>query len=664
MMSARFSRGTLVQGIALALMLASGSLRADSFFDSVVFDTSGALPPHMTNTQAFSFFLDTHPDVFAHEKAVVLACGPSNVADGAALFARRLDDDSDDVLRIFDAALAQVVHGCSAGDDSAIASGLASLKSVCGDTGNPGMWLAYALCLANVDIFQIGRSKYRGSPMKDVAMQAVRRAAELDARYPHRGFALSLQSLLEYMALYPAYKPFCTEMRAPSPPRRAPSLEYMNGMLVIRAAHPLAGRRFLAAAFARRVWLLNLDEWRIVARADNVDSYCLAGDGSLLAARVDGALLAWRGADGGVAAHVPRVATWDIVGDGSLAAIANHFAPLNAYDIDLVRLDGGAVAATLARRFNHDVTVRDVAVSRDGAFAAVYYWLAGRDGGVDVWNLRSGVRVGTMAYPGGRSVGFSPDSRRLMCGMQDGSYRFLDMHHARSAPEAVFGTNCADIVVTPRRDAPRSAFLSGGATFICWSAEKSDCDGFDVYNLEDHGHLVATQQPTNGFDGVAIAEDGGRLAAWCGTRLVFWQADNLAAPAFETTLAARVTAAACAPAAPLLAAATDDGLVHVWCLGGDEPRPLVPLATGDHGISSLSFEHEARWLVAHNASNVQVYVALLRQGGMFDSSPVVGWNPLTTPRIGVPQATATNVLPAAPTTTNSPAAMDARPRSQ
>jgi hypothetical protein len=423
----------------------------------------------------------------------------------------------------------------------------------------------------------------------------------------------------------------------------------MNGMLVVRAIHPLAGRGCLAAALGRRVWLLNLDTWRIVARVDNVDSYSLAADGGLLAARVGGSLMAWHAGDGRVATRVPRVAMWDIVGDGSLACVANPFAPLNSYDIDLVRLDGGPTPATLARQFDQDITVREVVVTRNGAYAAVDYQPADHEGMVDVWDIARGVRIGTRPHPRGRLVRFSPDGRYLMQDAPKGACHFLDMNRMQAASEAAWLSNQADIVVMPETDAPHGAFLAGGALFLCWSSTHSACDGFDLFDLPAGGIRVATQHPANGFDGLSVAEDGTGMVTWRNASLAFWRVDGGSVqPVCETSLPARVTAAVCAPAAPLVAAATDDGLLHVWRLDGAQPRPLGPLATGDRGITLLAFENQARWLVAHNASNQQVYVAQLRQGGMFNRAGVIGWEPLAAPRIGVAQTVTAPAPPPGP----------------
>lgn len=592
------------------------------------FDTCGVAVPVGSNETVAAEFLDMYPDIFVHAQAVQTLYEAAPSVAWLRWYENRLRAAASPV-REFDFSVCQIVQGAMTNDVKLLNDGLNALKALCERSEHAGMWLAYAVYLAHVDVAQFGRSPHSMSPMKAAVTQAVMRAMAAQDVYPQRGFPLSLSAALVYLSGFPAYAPWCAALQAQPPPPPA-AVEYWNGLLCVRGTRPAAGASALAAALVASVYVVECNGWRTSLQVPSYDDYSFAAGGSVLAVRRGGAGYLYRARDGRLAARVPRVAQWEFTADNSIAAVRNALTPPGSYDIELIDLRTGASRASLYREFAMEVRVQRVAVARDGRHAAVQYRLDNGACDVDVWDLDSGTVRGTLANRGGLPVGFTPDGLRLVRSLSPTEYA-LDTLAGVSAdtPEQV----APAVRINTRLMLERYVFLRAGAALLCWSQRRSACDAWALCEAEQAGTMLAARAPEGGFAGIVAVKNGAWFATWRDATIDVWSLAFGTRPRLVKTLTlpGTVRAVALSAHAPLLAAADARGVLQVWHLDPAGVQAWPAWATGDAGIEWLAFDLASAALYAHGRSNQIIYIAPLQAGGLLDSRTVTGWNPMTRP---------------------------------
>ncbi|GEM_PF-2250266 len=633
----------------LGLACACGPSAAALFLEPLLAEP---LPPACTTTQ-LAGALDAEPDALLHARLIthyVLTNATPALLD--FFVARNNDDAFDGSLRQYDLALAQTLTGIRMDNQDLVSRGVDALASRCQKSANAAFWLTYGLCLAQVDLDVIGRSRFTMSPMKETAMQAVTRAIELQLRFPQRGFGPALQQALTCFAAYPVYEKFSAQVRAQNLPAMTPA-EYWNGMLLLRGEDPQLGYDALVARTARTAYLLNFATWSCVLHLQDFDEYGMCANGTLLAVRQSGALPVYATRTGKRVARLPRVQEWTVAADSSIGVIRNPGTPASVYDFDVADFSAGEVLATLYRAFARAVRIYGVAITRDYALAAVHYQLPPDVARVDVWDVRTSRLLGTLTNPGGLPVSWSPDNHTLVRSATPTEYSLCNVRVLTGASESPYPPAKQEPRLRLPQPYPRAAFLQKGAALLCWNDERSGCDGFGLYDTASGTVLV---QSSNQWDGLAVVDDGSWFAVWRGTELRLYAARPAArgTVAFSTNLPAPVATAALARNGDMLAAATCAGVVYQWCLDGADRLALAPLVTHDLALSLLTYEEENRFVAAHSPSSQCVYVAALQAGGMFDKFSVLGWVPMTQPPLDVQTLLrpsvrrATRTIPATP----------------
>jgi hypothetical protein len=641
---------TARRGVALLIVLllaCAGRCAAASFLDALYPEPAPAVP---TTPARLAAALDAAPDVLRHTQ-LLLQFGASNELPAlVALLAARADAAVfDGALRQYDLAFAQVLAGMHADDQDLVSSGVDALAGVCRKNNNAAMWLCYGLCLAQVDIAVLGRSRFTMSPMKDAAMQAVLRAVELQQRFPQRGFVPLLTRAAACFAAYPVYEKFCAQLRTQRVPA-APPVEYWNGLLLLRGDEPQLGYDALAARTAHHAYLLNFATWHCVLHLQDFDDYGMCANGTLLAVRQSGALPIYATRTGKRVARLPRVQEWTVAADSSIGVIRNPGTPATVYDFDIADFSSGDALATLYRAFTRAVRVYGVAVTRDYTLAAVHYQLPPDVALIDVWDVRTGRLLGTLTNPGELPVSWSPDNRTLVRSVTPREYALCNVRVLSGAVESPYPPARQEPRLQLPQTYPRAAFVQNGAALLCWNDEYRGCDGFGLYDTVT-GAVLA--QSSNAWDGLAVVDDGPWFAVWRGAELQLFAAQPAARGTLMlvTNVAAPITAVALANNGAMLAVATRAGTVYQWCLESDELLALAPLHTQDAGLSLVAFEEENRYVAAHSTSSQCMYVAALAAGGMFDTFSVLGWAPMTDPPLELQtlvRPTARRTAPRAP----------------
>jgi len=616
--------------VALVLACAGGSGAAASFLEPLL---SEPLAPVVTTAQ-LAGVLDADPDALLHARRITHCILTNDMPALLDFFVARNNDDAlDGSLRHYDLALAQILTGIRTDNQDLVGRGVDALASVCHKSDNAVFWLTYGLCVAQVDIDVIGRSRFTMSPMKETAMQAVTRAIELQLRFPQRGFGPTFQRAVTCFAAYPVYEKFTAQLRTRVLPALTPA-EYWNGLLLVRGDEPQLGYDALVARSARTAYLLNFATWSCVLHLQGFDEYGMCANGTLLAVRQSGALPVYATRTGKRVARLPRVQEWTVAADSSIGVIRNPGTPDSVYDFDVADFSSGDVLATLYRAFNRAVRVYGVAITRDYALAAVHYQLPPDVARVDVWDVRTGSLLGTLTNPGGLPISWSPDNHTLVRSVTPTEYALCNVRVLTGATESPYPPAKQEPRLHLPQPFPRAAFLQKGAALLCWNDEHSGCDGFGLYDTASGTALV---QSSNQWDGIMVMDDGPWFVVWRGTALRLYAARPAArgTVVFSTNLPAAVTTAALAHNGDMLAAATRAGVVYQWCLNGDARLALAPLATHDPGLALLAYEEENRYVAAHSSSSQYVYVAALQAGGMFDDFSVLGWVPMTQPPLDV-----------------------------
>lgn len=592
------------------------------------FDTCGVAIPVGSNEAFVAEFLDMYPDIFVHAQAVqTLYEAAPNVA-WLRWYENRLRAAASPV-REFDLSVCQIVQGAMTNNVKLLNDGLNALKALCERCDHAGMWLAYAVYLAHVDVAQFGRSPHSMSPMKAAVTQAVTRAMAVQDMYPQRGFPVSLNAALAYLTGFPAYAPWCAALQAQSPSPPA-AVQYWNGLLCVRGTRPAAGASAVAAALVAKVYVVDCESWRTSLQLPACDDYSFAAGGSILAVRRSGAAYLYRARDGALAARVPRVAQWEFTADNTIAAVRNALTPPGSYDIELIDLRTGASRGSLYRECAMDVRVQRVAVVRDGRYAAVQYRLDNGASEVDVWDVESGVLRGTLANRGGLPVGFTPDGLRLVRSLSPTEYALDTLAGIRAGtPEQV----APAVRINTRLMLERYVFLRDGAALLCWSQRRGACDAWALCQAEQAGTMLAARAPEGGFAGIVAVKNGAWFATWRDATIDVWSLALGTRPRLMKTLTlpGTVRAVALSAHAPLLAAADARGVLQMWYLDSAGLQAWPAWATGDTGIEWLAFDLASAALYAHGCSNQTIYIAPLQAGGLLDSRAVTGWSPMTRP---------------------------------
>lgn len=592
------------------------------------FDTCGVAIPAGSNETVAAEFLDMYPDIFIHAQAVqTLYEAAPNVA-WLRWYETRLRAAASPV-REFDLSVCQIVHGAATNDVKLLNDGLNALKALCERSDHAGMWLAYAVYLAHVDVAQFGRSPHSMSPMKAAVTQAVTRAMAAQDMYPQRGFPLSLSAALAYLSGFPAYAPWCAAVQAHPPPPPA-ALQYWNGLLCVRGTRPCAGASALAAALVAQVFVIECDSWRTPVQVPSYDDYHFVAGGAILAVRRGGAGYLYRARDGRLAARIPRVAQWEFTADTTIAAVRNALTPPRSYDIELIDLRTGASRGSLYRECATEVRVQRVAVARDGRHAAVQYRCGNGACEVDVWEVDSGTLRGTLANRGCLPVGFTPDGSRLVRSLSPTEY-VLETLAGVSAdmPDQV----APAVRINTRLMLERYVFMREGAALLCWSQRRGACDAWALCAAQQDGTMLAARAPEGGFAGLVAKKNGAWFATWRDATLDVWSLALGTRPRLMKTLTVpgTVRAVALSAHAPLLAAADARGVLQVWHLDPTGLQAWPAWATGDPSIEWLAFDLASAALYAHGRSNQMIYIAPLQAGGLLDSRTVTGWHPMTRP---------------------------------
>ncbi len=617
--------------VLLGLACACGPGAAAAFLEPLLTEP---LPPAFTRTQ-LAGALDAAPDALLHARLItryVLTNGTPALLD---FFVARSDDGDalDGSLRHYDLALAQTLTGIRTDNQDLVSRGVDALASLCQKSDNAVFWLTYGLCVAQVDLDVLGRSRFTMSPMKETAMQALTRALELQLRFPQRGFGPTAERAIACCAAYPVYEKFAAQLRSRVMPATTP-VEYWNGLLLLRGDEPQFGYDALVARTARTAFLLNFATWSCVLHLQGFDEYGLCANGTLLAVRQSGALPVYATRTGKRVARLPRVQEWTVAADSSIGVIRNPGTPASVYDFDVADFASGEVLATLYRAFARAVRVYGVAITRDYALAAVHYQLPPDAAGVDIWDVRTARLLGTLANPGGLPVCWSPDNHTLVRSATPTEYCLCNVRVLTGASESPYPPGKHEPRLRLPQPYPRAAFLQKGAALLCWSDERSGCDGFALYDTATGAALV---QSSNQWDGIMVVDDGPWFVVWRGAALRLYAVRPTArgTVALSTNLPAPITAATLAHNGDMLAVATRAGAVHQWCLNGDDRLAFAPLATHDPALTVLAYEEENRFLAAHSSSSQCMYVAALQAGGMFDDFSVLGWAPMTQPPLDV-----------------------------
>jgi len=638
--------------VVIGMVIAAHAVRAQhgAALAGMQFDTCGAGVPLGSNESAVAEFLDTYPDIFIHAQAVREVYQHAPDAAWLRLYESRARAAAD-AVREFDLRLCQIVHGLHTNDLKLINDGLNGLKTLCERTDHAGMWLAYSVYLAHVDVVQFGRSPHSMSPMKAAVTQAVMRALAAHDEYPQRAFPASLQHALAYLEAYPAYAPFRADAQAQA---GAPAavVQYWNGLLCLRGTRPAAGAAALAAALISSVYVIDCSGWQTPLHVPSFEEYAFAVNGTIFTIRRSGAGYLYRARDGALVARVPRVAQWELTANSSIAAVRNALTPPGSYDVELIDLRTGAARAALYRDCAADLRVQRVAVAPDRSHAAVQYRLDDGACDVDVWRIEGPLLRGTLANRGGLLAGFTPDSARLVRSLSASEYALdaLDSLSSDPAYSAAPGMRIATRVLLERY-----LFLRNGAAMLCWSQRRSPCDAWALCDTQRDGAILAARAPKGGYDGIAALRDGAWFATWHKAAIDVWTLAHGTRPRLMTTLTlpAAIRALAFSTHAPLMAAADARGMLRVWHLDPSGLQAWPAWATDDGGIDWLAFDLASAALYAHNRSNQVVYVAPLQAGGLLDSRTVTGWNPMTRPllrRSAAPQPAVSARAPHVPAT--------------
>jgi WD40 repeat protein len=195
-------------------------------------------------------------------------------------------------------------------------------------------------------------------------------------------------------------------------------------------------------------------------------------------------------------------------------------------------------------------------------------------------------------------LAFSPDSKRLAAGTEEGAIRFLDLAAGTDAEMPAHNARVRAV-----------AFSPDGALLASGSADAK----VRVHDVASGRRLAALELPTVA-NNVAFAADGKTLGAVCDapdSGLHLWDVSTPAAPRHLRQIPAHrgnVHGLAFSPTVPLVATRGIDGFVHLWDWSRAAPC-VASLDTGDaeahdHGVA---FAPDGRYLaLTHESGAISV----------------------------------------------------------
>jgi WD40 repeat protein len=299
-----------------------------------------------------------------------------------------------------------------------------------------------------------------------------------------------------------------------------------------------------------------------------------------------------------------------------------------------VRAIDTATGKDLLPRRGHVAPLNVVAISPDGGTLAS----AGEDRVVKLWDLADGRVLHSLAVHTGAVWGlaFSPDGTLLASGSRDGTIALWDVDtgtqvhllrgHARSPSRIRFspdgktlaaGGEAGVVKLWDVASGKEGDPLQGHAGMVRCVAFSPDgsllASGGEDKTVRVHNLTVGSSQKfiaQHGVNDIAFAPDGRTLAAVedgpePAVRLWNLETGN------ETTWhghAGTVWGVAFAPAAPLLATCSEDGMVKLWdtTAGGAPVRTIGPGPFGGP-VRAVTFTPDGRYLATANA-NGTVYL--------------------------------------------------------
>lgn len=254
--------------------------------------------------------------------------------------------------------------------------------------------------------------------------------------------------------------------------------------------------------------------------------------------------------------------------DGALLATAT-----DVNTVEIRRRDRSVVYT-----FPHLGIVDDVAVSPDGRLVAT----AGRNDGVQLWDLRTGTHVRTM-IPANRnmSVVFTPDGTTVLSGTGVGEVYQWQVDNGRVVHvygPAVAGYGVGDIA------------LSSDGTQLAAGIATNPGGIIRVWRMHDQS-LVHTLQSGNVYDVVFAPKAPILAAAGYGPHVQIWNVDT---GRRETSLAWTaeederfVSVVLFSRDGDVVVAGADDGSIHFWSVPGYR---LIQMYHYSDGIRSLAFD--------------------------------------------------------------------------
>lgn len=290
-----------------------------------------------------------------------------------------------------------------------------------------------------------------------------------------------------------------------------------------------------------------------------INTFALSPDGRVFAVGTfDGKVEVYGAEDGSpvhaLGGHEGDVATVTISADGALVASGGTDGILRISDIRT-----GDEALLIEA---HEGAVGEVAFSADGTLIATggWDWDGREDRSVKIWDTADGSLIATYdsgSEKGVSAVAFTPDGRRLLVGRQqeDGRIDVIDTKSGRLV-KRMAGVH--ESGVGRLAFSPDGRFLATGSVQRIGIWDPSNWSAIDDWDIDDSAGVI----------GLSYTPDGHRLLVGSQNSWTMWSPMLPMQHLKSATVTSYLTGIGMTPDGKTILAATGDGRLLRWAIGG------------------------------------------------------------------------------------------------